>query len=43
MVQKACDLFERIDILINNAWASERPLLAETDFNFFKKWWRSTF
>ena len=37
MVQKALDLFEGIDVLINNAWASQRPLSAETDFKFFEK------
>ena len=37
MVQKACELFGGIDVLINNAGVSQRSLLAETEFKVFEK------
>ncbi|MAV79942.1 MAG: hypothetical protein CBD31_04315 [Flavobacteriaceae bacterium TMED171] len=37
MIQKACELYERKDVLINNNWACQRRLSAETDFKFFEK------
>jgi dehydrogenase/reductase SDR family member 7 len=36
-VQKAYDFFGRIDILINNAGISQRSLIADTQFDVFKK------
>ncbi len=37
MVQKAYNLFGRVDILINNAGVGQRSLLAETKFKVFGK------
>ena len=36
-VQKAFDFFNRIDVLINNAGVSQRSLIADTEFDVFKK------
>ena len=36
-VQKAIDFFGRVDVLINNAGVSQRSLIAETQFDVFKK------
>ena len=36
-VEKAYDFFGRIDILINNADISQRSLIADTQFDIFKK------
>ena len=36
-VKKAWDFFGKIDILINNAGLSQRSLIAETEFNIYKK------
>jgi len=37
VVQKAYDFFGRIDVLINNAGVSQRSLIADTQFDVFKK------
>ena len=36
-VQKAFDFFGKIDVLINNAGVSQRSLIADTQFDVFKK------